>query len=380
MNGDPRRGRPVVRVRMLHLGKFFGVPLYFAPSWLLIAALLTISYGPFVEQSVPGISASSAYLLSFGYALLFALCVLAHELGHTAVSLMLRHPVRRVVIFLLGGVSEIEREPDRPRDEFLIAAAGPLVSVLLTGIGSLGVWFTPSHSMLGVLLELLTWANGVVVVFNLLPGLPLDGGRIVRSVIWRLSKSRLTGTRIGAWTGRVVAVAVFLLFVIINRTDGVDVFYTLVGAVLAAYLWGAAGASLKHAQVLDKVPQLELERLLRPGLLVPADLSVDAALRRLWQGSARGLVLVDAFDRPAAIVDESQVNAVAPERRPWVPLSDVARPLEDGLVLRRGLSGQELIDAVSATPASEYLVVDDDGAPAGILATADLAAALRAWQ
>ena len=112
---------------MLSLGRFFGVPIYFAPSWLVISALLTISYGPFVKDSVPGISASSAYLLAFGYTVVFALCVLAHELGHTAVSLLLRHPVRRVVIFLLGGVSEIEREPDRPRDEFLIALAGPLV-------------------------------------------------------------------------------------------------------------------------------------------------------------------------------------------------------------------------------------------------------------
>ncbi len=155
-------------------------------------------------------------------------------------------------------------------------------------------------------------------------------------------------------------------------------FYTLVGLVLAAYLWTAAGASLKHAQLLDRVPRLELERLLRPGLLVPEDLSVDAALRRLWQGNARGLVLVDAFDRPAAIVDEARVTALAPERRPWVSLREVARPLESGLVLPRGLTGQQLIDAVEQTPASEYLIVDPDGAPAGILATADLAAALQA--
>jgi hypothetical protein len=217
----------------------------------------------------------------------------------------------------------------------------------------------------------------VVVVFNVLPGLPLDGGRLVRATVWALTKSRLTGTRIGAWAGRVIAIGVLALFLVVNSA-GLDVFYTLVGVALAAYLWAAAGASLKHAQVLDRVPQLELERLLRPGLLVPGDLSVDAALRRLWEGNARGLVLVDAFDRPAAIVDEARVTAVAPERRAWVPLREVARPLVDGLVLPRGLTGEQLIDAVEKTPASEYLIVDPDGAPAGILATADLAAALRA--
>ena len=375
MSGDPQRGRRVVHVRMLRIGRFFGVPLYFAPSWLVISALLTVSYGPFIQQAVDGISASSAYLLAFGYTVLFAFCVLAHELGHTAVSLALHHRVKRVVIFLLGGVSEIETEPERPRDEFLIAAAGPFVSLVLTGAALLGYLAVPHDSMLGVLLLLLTWANGVVVVFNTLPGLPLDGGRLLRSAIWAISKSRLTGTVVGAWAGRVLAVVVFLASLIGNRT-GSGIFYGLVGAMLAVYLWAAAGQSLKHAQVLAKLPKLELEALLRPGLMVPADLSIDAALRRLWDSRTRGLVIVDAFDKPAAIVDEARVNTIAPDRRPWVSLREVARPLEDGLILPRGLAGQALLDAVRKTPANEYLVVDPDGAPAGILATADLAAAL----
>lgn len=362
---------------MLRIGRFFGVPLYFAPSWLVISALLTLTYGPFIQQAVGGISASSAYLLAFGYTVLFALCVLAHELGHTGVSLLLHHPVKRVVIFLLGGVSEIETEPERPRDEFLIAIAGPLVSVVLTAAAGFGYLVAPSGSMVQVLLLLLAWANAVVVVFNVLPGLPLDGGRVLRSAIWAISKSRLTGTVVGAWAGRVLAVAVFAVTLLGNRT-GTDFFYGFVAAMLALYLWTAAGQSLKQARVLAKVPTLDLEALLRPGLLVPPDLSIDAALRRLWQGRARGLVIVDAYDRPAAIVDEARVNTVAPDRRPWVPLREVARPLEDGLILPRGLTGQQLLDAVRRTPATEYLVVDPDGAPAGILAAADLAAALTA--
>lgn len=360
---------------MLRIGRFFGVPLFFAPSWLVISALLTISYGPFIERVVPDISSSSAYLLAFGYTVLFALCVLAHELGHTGVSLLLHHPVKRVVIFLLGGVSEIETEPERPRDEFLIALAGPLVSVVLTAAAASGYLAAPHDSMLQVLLLLLAWANGIVVVFNLLPGLPLDGGRLLRAAIWAVSKSRLTGTAVGAWAGRGLAVVVFVAS-LVGNTTGMDAFYGFVGAVLAFYLWAAAGQSLKHAQALAKVPTLDLEALLRPGLLVPPDLSIDAALRRLWQGSARGLVIVDAYDRPAAIVDEARVNTITPDRRPWTPLREVARPLEDGLILPRGLTGQALLDAVRRTPANEYLVVDPDGAPAGILATADLAAAL----
>jgi Zn-dependent protease/CBS domain-containing protein len=365
------------RTRLLSIGKFFGVPVYFAPSWLIIAALLTYYYGPIVEDAVPGVSSSSAYLVAFSYAVIFALCVLAHECGHTAVSLRLGMPVRRIVIFLLGGISEIEREPDRPRDEFLVAVAGPLVSVVLTGAALLVYSSLDPHTMGGVLVLLLFWSNLIVVVFNLLPGLPLDGGRLLRAVVWAVAKSRLTGTRAGAWTGRVVAVGVLVLSVLVNRGAS-GLVSGLVCVMLAGYLWFGAGQSLKVAEVMERLPHVDLETLLRPGLLVPPDLSVAEALRRMWQGSARGLVVVDAGDHPAAIVDEMRVNAIPPERRPWVQLSTVARPLEAGMVLRRGLVGEDLLAAIRATPASEYLVVDDDGSPAGILATVDLAAALGA--
>ncbi|MCU1658571.1 MAG: Zn-dependent protease-like protein [Pseudonocardiales bacterium] len=360
---------------MVPVGRFFGVPVYFAPSWLIIAALLTIYYGPIVRDAVPGVSDSTAYLVAFAYAVLFALCVVAHELGHTAVSLALGTPVRRVVIFLLGGVSEIERDPQRPRDEFLVAAAGPLVSIVLTGLAALGYQFIDHATILGVLLALLLWSNLVVAVFNLLPGLPLDGGRLLRAAVWTIARSRLTGTRAAAWTGRAVAVAVAVSGLVADRTSWG---YTagLLSIALAAYLWFGAGQSLRAGELLERLPALNLLELLRPGLFVPPDLSVAEALRRAWSGNARGLVLVDSAARPQAIVDEVMIGSVPPERRPWTSLVEVARPLEPGLVLTLGLSGEDLLAAVRATPAHEYLVVNEDGSPAGILAVTDLAATL----
>jgi CBS domain-containing protein len=189
--------------------------------------------------------------------------------------------------------------------------------------------------------------------------------------------SQLTGTKVGAWAGRVVAVGVLLVGPVLNQGD-LGVTAGLISVLLAGYLWFGAGQSLKLAMLMDRLPQLDLDALLRPGLLVPPDLSIAEALRRMWQGSARGLVLTDSADRPAAIVEEARVNAVAPDQRPWVALRTVARPLEDGMILDHGLRGQDLLDAVRRTPASEYLVVDDAGRPAGILAIADLAAALGA--
>jgi Zn-dependent protease len=372
----PRRSLPRRSPRLVPVGRFFGVPIYFAPSWLLIAAFLTVYYGRLVQNAVDGISASSAYVLAFVYAVLFALCVLAHELGHTGMSLALHRPVKRVVIFLLGGISEIEREPDRPRDEFLISAAGPMVSAVITGVCALAVLALPAHSIVGVLFALLFWSNLVVLGFNLLPGLPLDGGRLLRAGVWAAAGSRLKGTRVGAISGRAFAVLVALTGLIADRTT-LGVGAGLLSILLAMYMWVAAGQALRAAEIMDRVPTVDIERLLRPGLLVPSDISVAEALRRIWSGSARGLVLVDAQDHPAAIVDEAQIASVPPDRRPWTQLSTVARPLESGLVLPVGLAGEDLLDAVRRTPANEYLVVNTDGSPVGILSTIDLAAALR---
>jgi hypothetical protein len=291
-------------------------------------------------------------------------------------SLALHRPVKRVVIFLLGGVSELEREPDRPRDEFLISAAGPVVSAVLTAVAGLAMSAAQPNTMLGVLIALLFWSNLIVLAFNLLPGLPLDGGRVLRAGVWAAAKSRLKGTRVGAVSGRVVAVLVALTGLVADRST-LGFGAGLLSILLAAYMWIAAGQALRVAEIMDRVPTVDLERLLRPGLLVPSDISVAEALRRIWSGHARGLVLLDAHDRPAAIADEAQVASVPPDSRPWTQLSSVARPLESGLVLPVDLAGEDLLEAVRRTPANEYLVVNADGSPAGILSTIDLATMLR---
>jgi Zn-dependent protease len=372
-SAEPSSGRPFGRA--LPVGRFFGVPLYFAPSWLLIAALITASYAGVIYDTVSGIGRATSYLIAFCYAVLLALCVLAHELGHTAVSLVRGTPVRRVVIFLLGGVSELDEDIDRAGDEFLIAAAGPLVSAAIAGAAAIGHLFLTPNSIGWVLLVLLMWSNVVVAAFNLLPGLPLDGGRLLRAAVWKLARSKLTGTRVAAWAGRVIAVLVAAAAVLLNGENR-QVGTGLLGIALAAFIWIGATQSLRLGELAERVPSLSARQLLRPGLFVPGDMSVAEALRRTWESNARGLLIVDSADRPRAIVDELRIRAVPFERRAWVSVSEVARPLEPGLILPADLTGEQLMSAIRATPSREYLVVEPDGTPAGILSATDLAARL----
>src|SRR5579875_2969494 len=283
---------------MLRLGSLRGVPIYVAPSWLIVAVLVAVIYGPIVEQSVPDVSSTAAYLASLGFAALFALCVLAHEIGHTLVSLALGHKVRRVVLFVLGGVSEIEGEPDRARDELLIAAAGPLVSVAIAA-GAWALSLTVAlHTVIGVLLVLLAWSNIVLAAFNLLPGLPLDGGRLLRAAVWGFGATPLTGTRVAAWAGRLVAVAVAISGLVVDRSQA-GYAAGLMSIVLAAYLWVGATQALRTGELLSRLPTVRVPELLRPGVLVPGDLSIAEALRRVWENNARGVVIVDAWQRPS---------------------------------------------------------------------------------
>lgn len=367
-NRPPLRGP-----RLLPVGSFRGVPLYFAPSWVLIATLITITYNGIIYDYVRGIGHGASYLVALAFAVLLALCVLAHELGHTAVSLALGQPVHRVVIFLLGGVSEIEGEIGRPRDEVLIALAGPLVSLALAGGAWAGLSATTANTVPAVLFALLTWSNLIVAVFNLLPGLPLDGGRAVRAAVWGATRSRFTGTKVAAWSGRIVAILVAAGSVLIN-VDGFNwgLGTALFGLALGAFIWVAATQSLRVAEMQHRLPSLSMQRLLRPGLLVHADMPVSEAIRRAGEARAGGLVVIDSANHPQAIVDELRIGAVPLEQRPWVPVSSVARPIEPGLVLGVGLAGDQLLAALRTTPAHEYLVVYPDGSPAGILSAKDL--------
>ena len=360
-----------------------GVPIFLTPSWLLVAGFITISYAGFLREQIPGASHATSYVLSLVFATALAGSVLLHEVGHTVVSKVVGLPVRRIVVFLLGGVSEIEGEASRPRDEFAIAAAGPLVSLGLAG----GCWamslLPAEESAVGVLLLLLAWSNLVIAVFNVLPGLPLDGGRLVQALIWTMSGSRLTAIRIAAWSGRGVAALLGLAIVFGNAilggsspADLISIGSTAMGFAVAAFLWIGAGQALQLAELNARAANLRLGELLRPSLYLPAATPVSEAVRQTAETGAGGIVVIDGQGRSRALVDEARIGQITAERRPWTSLSQVARELEPGLILAEELAGQQLIDTLRANPASEYLVVGRDGVARGLVTAVDLARAL----
>jgi Zn-dependent protease len=363
----------------VYVGAPFGIPVYFDLTWIFLAAYITYSYAPSFSHNgdTPG---ARSYSLAFTVALVFAVSVLAHELSHSVVARMLNLPVRRVTILFFGGVSEIEREPQTAARTYLVSVAGPLMSLLLSAVGFLVLETAGLHGTARDMVGIFAAMNGLVAIVNLLPGLPLDGGHVLRAAVWQLTGSARKGTQVAAIAGRGFAAVIVVGAVVlasIPRFDGNSNVTLFMGAILAAYLWGGAGAELRQARVQTVLPTLDLRRLARKAIAVTGDTPLAEAVRRARVAGARALVVTDHDGRPQGLVDEAKVTAMPEQRQPWITVDGVSRALGTGLVLEAGLTGEPLLDAMRATPASEYLVVEADGNVLGVLAAADLAQALK---
>ncbi|WP_436847874.1 site-2 protease family protein [Streptomyces coeruleorubidus] len=366
----------------LLMGRPFGVPVYVAPSWFLVAALITWVFGGQLERVLPELGAIR-YLVSLFFAVAFYASVLVHELAHTVAALRFKLPVRRIQLQFFGGVSEIEKEAETPGREFVLAFVGPLLSLALAGVFYAAVQTVEPGTVPGVLLAGLMISNLIVAAFNLLPGLPLDGGRMLRAIVWKITGKPMTGTVAAAWVGRALAVSVLIGLPLLTQsgalgteaTDNVGmdtVLDALLAAILAAIIWTGAGNSLRMARLREHLPELRARALTRRAVPVETDTPLSEALRRANAAGARALVVVDAHGNPVSLVREAAIVGVPEHRRPWVAVSGLAQDLTDGMRVSAELSGEELLDALRATPATEYLVVEETGEIYGVLSAADV--------
>ena len=157
-----------------------------------------------------------------------------------------------------------------------------------------------------------------------------------------------------------------------------DLLDFVLSAVIAAFLWTGATAAMSSARIRRRLPALVARDLARRTLAVPDDLPLSEAIRRAREAQAGSLVTVTSAGRPVGVVNEQALLATPEERRPWVAVSTVARSLDEGLTLPVTITGEELVNAISRTPAHEYLLVEDDGTIYGVLTTADVDKAFRA--
>jgi Zn-dependent protease len=354
----------------LVIARPFGVPVYISPYWFLVAGLFVLFYA----NSLPSLvhPAAVRYVVAAAFVILLYASVLVHELSHCVVARAFKLSVRRILLYPLGGFSEIEQEPPTPAKEFAVSVVGPLTSLALAACGfGLDAALHPA-GIPRVLIDQLILANLLVGVFNLLPGLPLDGGRILRAGVWKVTGRQGTATIAAAWAGRALAVLLVIVPFAFGARLSLTSSYGLWLAVIAVFMWVSAGQAIRAAKVRDRLPSLQARMLARRAIPIPGNVPLAEAIRRADEAQARALVVVDHESTPIAIVNEGAVMATPPQRRPWIEVGSLARALEPGIVLSADLAGMDLIEAVQRSPASEYLLVEPSGQVFGVLATSDL--------
>ena len=362
-------GRGIPPLTGLLLGRLRGVPVLLAPSWWVGAVVVTALYAPVVTRLLPGVGDGAVVLLAATLAALLGLSVLLHELGHCVVALRLGVPVLRVRLFLLGGISELARRPAGPRDEGLIAAAGPAVSVVLAVLAGAGWWVLEPGGALWLIVAEVTVANAAVGAFNLLPGLPLDGGRVLRSLVWAVTGRRRTGTTAAVAGAGVVAFGLLVWAVSGLFTGAQDAWLrAAVCALMAWFVVSGAGAEAAAERTPRWPEGLALSDLVHPVLQLPAESPVADAL---VAAAGRGVVLVRADGVAAGLLDRPAAERLA-AAAPHAPAERAAEPIRPESVILATEPGEDVLERVRAGAGRQFLVVDADGRPAGVLHREDL--------
>jgi Zn-dependent protease len=195
----------------LKIGRIIGIPIYLHSSWVIIFFLITLSLAMQFAQQHPHWSVAQHWAVGLLTSLLFFGSVIFHELSHSVVAKHYKIPVISITLFIFGGVARIGREPSKASQEFNIAAAGPLASFFLYGVFRGLTLIFPYSEMLGALAAWLAFINVRLAVFNLIPGFPLDGGRIFRAIAWGSTKNYLRATQMAGASGKLVAYTMILM-------------------------------------------------------------------------------------------------------------------------------------------------------------------------
>jgi Zn-dependent protease len=317
----------------IRFGRIAGIPVGASWSALLIAGLIAWSLaGSLLPAQAPGLAPAAYWLAGLAGAGLFLGSLLAHEVGHALVARRAGLAVRGITLWLLGGVALLEDEPATPRDELRVALVGPAVSLALAVVFGLAAVVGSAAGLPAAAVVVTAWlavGNAALAVFNLLPAAPLDGGRVLRGLLWRRHGSRVraavTATQAGVWVG-----AGLVAYGLLGAFTGWGI-GTLWTALVGWFLISAARQERDWAVARSGLEGLRADQVMTPApAAAPAWFTVDAFLRNYVEPWQAAVLPLRSFDgQPAGVVTAAALAAVPSDRRHIVRAGDVAIPVAD---------------------------------------------------
>ncbi len=372
---DPPVGTGSVEsLRGFGIGSIGGIRIVVAPSWVASVAVIVALGVPVIIQVVPGTGTTVAIAVSIVLGVLLGLSVLAHELGHCLAARLLGMRVVGVRLYLLGGVSEMARAPRSPREEAVIASAGPAVSAVLAGVFWLALQAVGRGTVSWLLVLLLALSNVVVALFNLLPALPLDGGRVLRAGVWLASGNRRAGTTAAVIGGFVTAVAL-VGWAVLMVIDAGSAGLLPAGIAVAMGLFVAVGAGAERNGRAKNVwpADVTIRSLARPVAQLPTETPVVQALKA---AAVKAVILTEADGVARGLLDVPAARELA-RRNPQAPASLVARAWLPETIVLADDDPAQIAERTRTVNAAAFLLVDGAGQPAGVLRREDIIAVLN---
>jgi len=351
------------------------VPIYLAPSWLLVALVVVVSFEPAVARA-SDVDRPATFVVAGAFAILLLLSVLVHELAHAGAALSLGMPVKEIVATLWGGHTQFEDDAPTPGRSAAVAVVGPLSNGVLAVLGALAL--RGIDSGVGRLLAVALLAtNAFVALFNLAPGLPLDGGRVVEALVWSVTGRRSRGSVVAGWCGRVVAVAVVLWALVWPFAQGrsPSLFTAVWSIVIASMLWQGASGAIAVGRLRAEAEGLELRRFVLPAVGSPAD---SSSWQQLALAGSAHVVALDGGGAPVGVLTPEDRARLAAAGQPpaGTPLSAVMTVLDPVVTLPSAASGSQVLSALSSRPAYVYVVLGARGEVVGLARGQQLADAV----
>jgi len=364
--------------RSVRIARIAGIPVGISPLWLIVVALITWSLGAgYYPGEVHGITTAASYALGLASALLLFASILAHEFGHALVARRRGVHIEEVDLWLLGGVARMSGEPKTAEDELRFALAGPAVTAAVAALfGALAVALPGSASAaLRALVSYQVQINLLILVFNLVPAFPLDGGRVARALIWRRTGDLAAATNTAAGFGRVFGY-LLIAFGVLLAFEGAP--GGLWFAVIGVFLVSAATAERMHEQVISAFTGVPAEELMsQPVISIPAELTLEEAHECFVRHHYTAFPVTDGAGRAVGMLSVDDVSATS--RSHWSDTRAGERADRDPALL---ISGQEKIAHLLDQPAFARIgraaVIDQEGRPVGIVSLTDIERTLRA--
>lgn len=363
---SPQPRRPVTTGSFPNAWTLFdvqGIPVRLDRSWLLIAGFVAYLFFGRLQAGLPQQTFAVVVLLAVAGSLLFFASILAHELGHALTSLERGIPVLAITLFAMGGVTESTKEASRARDEFIIVGIGPFISLVLAALFGLSYTAVASIDTLAALAGYLAWTNLALAIFNIVPGYPLDGGRLLRSILWAATGRPHKATRWAARVGQVFALLLIGLGLLAFTTQGGSGFGGLWEVLIGFFLLRGATSSHKRARLRERLETRTIADAM--GTVPPSIPSMWSLAQALPQVQERPSLPWPVDEPISGVLRLSDIDAVPADRWPFTRVGDVARPT-DGLTVGVDASLDEAVSRMAEAD-DQMLIVVDQGRPVGLL-------------